>query len=257
LPKAKLTFILPQITLQMLKYFVASVIGIFSAFYSIAQPLKQAAVFYKNGIKFKEKGLYYEAIAAFKKAITLNKKNDSAYLQTALIYATINKADSAIIILKNAVKIIPGFSSAYITLGNIYRDNKNNQDEAIVNYLNALTTDSANKEIFYGLAWSNNAKKYYREAIKYGIKALEIDNNYKAAYNELGHAYHQLNAYEECIAQFKKNLAISVNDLPLLYSGYCYTELKQKEEALKIYEQLKNINARMAEGLKKKIDAIK
>jgi tetratricopeptide (TPR) repeat protein len=240
----------------MFKYFYTFSIGILIAAFTMAQPVKQATVFYKNGGMLEEKGMYYEAIAAYKKTISLNKRYDSAYLKMGALYTKINKPDSAIIILKNAVKIIPGFSGAYSALGSIYRDIKNDPGEAINNYLNALKTDSTNKVILYSLAWCNNAKKYYREAIKYGIKALEIDNNYKAAYGELGHAYHQLNANEECIAQFKKNLAISVNDLPLLYSGYCYIELKQKDEALKIYEALKKTNARMAEGLKKKIDAV-
>ncbi len=240
----------------MFKYFYIFSIGILITDFTMAQPPKQAIALYKKGVLLEEKGMFYEAIAAYKKAISLNKKYDSAYLRTGAIYTKINKADSAIIILKNALKLIPGFSQGYIALGNIYRDIKNNPDEAIVNYKSALKTDSTNKVIFYSLAWCNNAKKYFREAIKYGIKALEIDNDYKPAYNELGHAYHQLNANEECIAQFKKNLAVSVNDLPLLYTGYCYTELKQKDEALKIYEELKKINARMAEGLKRKIDGL-
>lgn len=240
----------------MFKYFCTLLISFLTAAVVMAQPVKQAAVFYKTGLKLEQKGMYYEAIAAYKKAVSLNKKYDSAYLRMGAIYTKINKADSAVIILKNAVKIIPGFSGAYFALGGIYRDIKNNPGEAINNYLNALKTDSANKVIFYSLAWCSNAKKYYREAVKYAIKALEIDNDYKAAYNELGHAYHQLNANEECIAQFKKNLAVSVNDLPLLYTGYCYLELKQKDEALKMYEELKKINPRMAEGLKRKIDAM-
>jgi tetratricopeptide (TPR) repeat protein len=240
----------------MFKYFYTFFMGILIAAFTMAQPPKQAVALYKTGVKFEEKGMFYEAIAAYKKAISLNKKYDSAYLRTGAVYTKINKPDSAVIILKTAVKVIPGFSKGYTELGNIYRDIKNNPDEAIINYTKALKTDSTNKVIYYSLAWCNNTKKYYREAIKYGIKALEIDNNYKAAYNELGHAYHQLNANEECIAQFKKNLAVSVNDLPLLYTGFCYTELKQKDEALKIYEELKKINPKMAEGLKRKIDGL-
>lgn len=221
----------------------------------IAQPVKKASTFFQNGVKLGNKGLYNEAITSFKKAIALNKKYDSAYLEMGMIYAKTNKPDSAIIVLKNAVTIMPDFANAYITMGNIYRDVKNNQDEAIANYLSALKIDSTNKVTLYSLAWSHNAKKYYREAIKYALKALAVDNNYKPAYNELGHAYRQLNAFEEAIAQFRKNLSISYNELPLLYIGYCHLELNQKEEALKVYEELKKTNVKMAEGLKKKIDA--
>ncbi|MBK9532248.1 MAG: hypothetical protein IPO42_10735 [Chitinophagaceae bacterium] len=42
----------------------------------------------------------------------------------------------------------------------------------------------------------------------------------------------------------------------MLYSGYAYTELNNKEAALEHYEALKKINERMANNLKKKIDAM-
>ncbi len=240
----------------MFKCFVIFLPAVFGACMLWAQPVKQAAAFLNKGIKFEERGLFNDALAAYKRAVLLDKKYDSAYLKLGLLYTKINKADSAIIIYKNALKVLPGFAGANIAMGNIYRDIKRKPDEAIANYLQALKTDSTNKETYYSLAWCNNAKGYYREAVKYAIKALDIDNNYKAAYNELGHAYHKLNANDEAILQFKKNLSISINELPLLYSGYCYIEMKQKDEALKMYEALKKINARMAEGLKRKIDAL-
>ena len=240
----------------MFKCFVIFLPAAFWVCLVCAQPAKQAAVFLNKGIKFEERGLFNDAIAAYKKAIVLDMQYDSAYLKLGLLYTKINKADSAIIIYKNALKVRPGFAVANIAMGNIYRDIKRKPDEAIANYLLALKTDSTNKETYYSLAWCNNAKGYYREGIKYAVKALEFDNNYKAAYNELGHAYHKLNANEEAILQFKKHLSISVNELPLLYSGYCYIEMKQKEEALKMYEELKKINTRMAAGLKKKIDGM-
>jgi len=238
----------------MLKRFFTFLFFIITVAMATAQPQKQAVQFYKAGKKLKDKGYYNEAITAFKKATAFNKKYDSAYVQMGIIYTKISKADSAIIILSNAVKVIPGFAGAYILMGNIYRDYKNNPDEAITNYLNALKTDSINKATYYSLAWCNNAKGNYREAINYGKKSLEIDNNYKPAYNELGHAYRKLNAYTECVEQFKKNLAISINELPLIYSAYSYLELNQKGEALKMYEELKKINEKAAEGVKKKID---
>jgi tetratricopeptide (TPR) repeat protein len=253
--RAKLAFILPQNYVIMLKHCSAFIACILMACILMAQPVKKAGTFFQNGIKLGNKGLYNEAISSFKKAIALNKKYDSAYLEMGMTYAKISKPDSAIMVLKNAVTIMPGFANAYIAMGNIYRDVKKNQDEAIANYLSALNIDSTNKVTLYSLAWSNNAKQYYREAVKYALKALAIDNNYKPAYNELGHAYRQLNAYEEAIVQFRKNLAVSYNELPLLYIGYCHLELNQKDEALKVYEELKKTNVKMAEGLRKKIDA--
>lgn len=242
----------------MSKYFYTILLAVFSTLLVVAQPPKPspALIAFNNGKALKDKGMFGESILSFKKAISLNKKYDSAYLELARVYASAGKADSAVISLNQATKLIPGFTGAYVLMGDLYRDYIKNPDLAIANYLNALKIDSSNKTTYYSLAWCSNAKGYYREAIKYGIKALEIDNNYKPAYNELGHAYRQLKAFGECIEQFKKNLAISVNELPMLYSGYSYMELNQKENALQMYEELNKLNPKMAAALKKRLDAM-
>jgi tetratricopeptide (TPR) repeat protein len=148
------------------------------------------------------------------------------------------------------------YTDALIAMGKIYRDQKQNFDSALIFYNKAAQTDSTKKEVFYALAWVHNAKKEYEAAIPYAIKALEIDNGYRPAYGELGHAYRASKKYAEAIEQFKKNLAVSVVDVAILYSGFCYTELNNKEAALEQYEALKKLNERMAGSLKKKIDTM-
>jgi tetratricopeptide (TPR) repeat protein len=240
----------------MTKKTILFLIGILTIFVAVAQPNKQAVAALNAGIAFKERGVFDKAITSFKKAIALNKKYDSAYLQLGKLYTQISMADTAILLYKKAVKTIPGFTDGYIALGNVYRDYKSNPEDAITNYFQALKLDSTNKFILYSVAWCYNAKANHREAIKYAVRALEFDNNYIPAYNELGHAFRQLKAYEEAVIQFQKNLAISVNEMPLLYCGYCYVELKQKDNALKIYGELNKLNPTRAAFLKKKIDAM-
>jgi tetratricopeptide (TPR) repeat protein len=241
----------------MTKRTLLFLIGFFTIIIAVAQPKKQAAVAaLKAGMDFKAQGVFDQAIISFKKAIALDKKYDSAYFQLGMLYTQISMADSAILLYKKAVKTNPGYVNGYIALGNIYRDYKSNPEDAITNYLQALKIDSTNKVTLYNMAWCYNAKADHREAIKYAVRSLQIDNNYIPAYNELGHAYNTLKAYEEGAEQFKKHLAISVNEIPLLYCGYCYIELKQKDNALRIYEELNKLNPKRAEFLKKKIDAM-
>ena len=42
----------------------------------------------------------------------------------------------------------------------------------------------------------------------------------------------------------------------MLYSGYSYMELNQKDNALKMYEELNKLNPKMAAALKKRLDAM-
>lgn len=239
----------------MLKYFLVLVISTLTTAAIYAQPAPKAVPFFKKGQQLSNKGVFNEAIVSYKKAIALDKKYDSAYLELGTLYLKIGMNDSAVALLKRAVKIKPSFIDAHLLLGIIYRDYIRNSTEAIVHYTNAFKLDSTNKLTLYSLAWCNNDKGYFREAIKYAIKALEVDNNYRPAYNELGHAYRSLSAYQEGIEQFKKNIAISVNEQPLYYSALCYIELNDKAGAEKMYEELKKINSKSADPLRKKIDA--
>ncbi len=225
-------------------------------FASSTAQMYNAKGFYRSGLELKTKGRIFEAMSAFRQAIKLDKKFDSAYYEIGLIYSQTTTPDSAVWYFNKAISLKPLMALAHIALGNFYRDNKPNYDSALICYFNALKTDSLNKLTYYSIAWCYNAKSENEKAIPYGIKALEIDNTYRAAYNELGHAYRKTGKYREAIEQFKKNLAISVVDIAILYSGFCYVELKDKEGALQQYESLKKVNEKMAASLKRQIDAM-
>ncbi|MBL0055029.1 MAG: tetratricopeptide repeat protein [Chitinophagaceae bacterium] len=227
-----------------------------------AQPGRKAADYYRAGKEFKNSNRYYEALAAFKYALSLNKNMDSAHLELGEIYVRYSNYDSAIYHYNKALKINPVNTSGLFSLAGVYRNFKPRYDSAILCYrtilrydsLKAVVNDSLHKVCYYNIAWCYNAKKEYDSAFKTAAKALEIDNNFRAPYGEMGHAIRRMQKWEEGIAQFRKNLAISVVDLPMYYIGMIYTEIKDKESALKEYEELRKINPKMAESLKKTID---
>jgi tetratricopeptide (TPR) repeat protein len=217
---------------------------------------KTAIPFYKAGINYKQSNNFTEALNSFARAVLADPKFDSAYVEMGNIFSAGGKIDNGIYNYNKALKINPNYTAALFGMGKIYRDAKQNLDSAIFFFDAAEKIDKTNKEIYYGLAWIYNAKKEYDRAIPYAVRSLEIDNSYKPAYGELGHSYRATKKFAECIEQLKKNLAVSVVDVALLYSGYCYTELKNKEGAMQQYEALLKVNEKMAGALKKKIDAI-
>ena len=239
----------------MLKRFLPFLICL--TFFSAAHAQrKNARQFYKAGIAFKQVNNFGEALNSFTKAVSLDKKYDSAYVEMGNIYIGGGNMDLAIINYKQALAINADYTAALIGLGKIYRDSRQNFDSAIIYYTAAEKIDKTNKETYYALAWIYNAKKEHEKAIPYAIKSLEIDNTYKPAYGELGYAYRSTKKYSEAIEQFKKNLAVSVVDVVYLYIGYCYIELKNKEGAMQQYEALNKINEKMAGALLKKIEAM-
>lgn len=216
----------------------------------------KAMLFYKAGMAFKQNSNYNEALNSFNKAILVDKKFDSAYVEMGNIYSGGGNTDLAVYNYNKALIINPKYTNALIGMGKIYRDAKKNYDSAIIFYNAAEQLDKNNKETYYALAWIYNATQQYEKAISFAVKSLQVDNTYKPSYGELGHAYRSLKQFAECIEQLKKNLAVSVVDIALLYSGYCYIELKNKEGAMQQYEGLMKINEKMAAALKKKIDAM-
>lgn len=240
----------------MMRKFLPVVFSILISYTGFSQPFNNAKSFYRAGIDFKNKNMFAEAMASFKKAISLNKAFDSAYVEIGDLYVRTGRPDSGIIHYNKALSVNPKMIPALLSLGNVYRDVKPNYDSALSCYYAALKLDSFNKVTYYSIAWCYNAKADYEKAIPYAIKALEIDNNYKPAYGELGHAYRRTKKFTEAIEQFKKNIAVSKVDIPYFYSGMCYIELKNKEAALQQYEELRKINEKMAESLKKRIDAM-
>jgi Tfp pilus assembly protein PilF len=232
---------------------VLSSLLLFSA--ATAQRSK-ATPFFKAGFNYRQSNNFSEALIAFEKAVLLDKKFDSAYVEMGNIYSGGGKNDLALYNYKKALEINPTYVAALTGMGKIYRDGKHDLDSAIFYYNAAEQLDKTNKETYYALAWIYNAKREHEKAIPYAVRSLEIDNTYRPAYGELGFAYRVTKKYTEAIEQFKKNLAVSVVDVAFLYIGYCYTELNNKEGAMQQYEELKKINPTMAGALIKKIDSM-
>jgi tetratricopeptide (TPR) repeat protein len=233
---------------------VLTAIILFSMLTPSSAQVKDARYYYRSGMEHKNNNRLAEALADLNKAVALNKRFDSAWFEIGNLYTMNRNADMAIASFKKTIAVNRGFARAYATAGVVYKDGKLNNDSAMYFFQEAIKLDSGIKEAYYSIAWIHNAKKEYDQAIPYAIKALSIDNNYKAAYGELGHAYRFSKKYAECIEQLKKNLAISPVDIAYLYSGYAYLELNNKEGANQMYEELKKINEKMANTLKKKID---
>lgn len=242
-------------------YMIARVllISTFLFLFTIAYAQKQnkSLDFYNAGVALMEKKKFSEAINAFKAAINLNKRYDSAYFQLGNIYFIGNKDTLALKNYKKALSINPTMAGALFSCGKIFRYFSRNTDSAIHYYRAAALYDKTNKEILNNLAWGFNDKTNYDSAISYAIKSLEIDNNYKPAYGELGYAYRQSKRFADAIIQFKKNLAISTVDVAIQYTGFCYVELNNKAAALEQYEVLLKINTKMAAALKREIDKLK
>ena len=239
----------------MLKQMLIFVLALVISFSTHAQPPKVAVSLFKSGKQMIQQGLFYNAIQNFRKATTIYKNYDSAFLEWSNIYIRINKPDSSIYVWNLAIKQSPKMLLAYKTLGRIYRDNKSQYDSAKLYYSKVLKIDSTDKENFYNVSWCCNATKDFDNAIIYAIKALGIDVNYRPAYGELAHAYRNNRKMDEGLATFKKYAALSTSEQPLFYCGMIYLETNQYDKLQETIDELNKKGAKSsADGLKKRWD---
>ncbi|HMD00915.1 MAG TPA: tetratricopeptide repeat protein, partial [Ferruginibacter sp.] len=241
---------------QMYKRLIVITLALFSICSIQAQPPKTAQIVYQQGVDFMMKENYQKAMISFFKAVSLYKQYDSALFQMGNINAHFQSFDTAINFYKKALAANPRYVEALINLGGLYKNTQHDINSALGCYLKVIAIDSTNKDALVWVAWCYNNLKHYDKAIPYAIKALDLDNNLKGAYGELGFAYKMSKRYAEAVEQFKKNIARSPNEIPMFYAGLCYIELKDKDGATSMYNELVKISSKLADGLKKKIDAM-
>jgi tetratricopeptide (TPR) repeat protein len=238
----------------MMKSLQALGVLIFLAANSFAQP-KTAQENYAEAMKLVKQGKIPESVPFFNAAIKLNPKHGDAYLQAGIVLTMLNQPNDALICLKQAQKLKKNNAVVFNSLGVLYKNGIGKPDSALF-YFKKLIPIKADTsvEYCYNIGWGFNATKQYDSAIKYLKKAIAINNNFKAGYKEISYSFYKGNKMQEGLDYFKSRLAISVVDVNLYYIGLMNSELGNKEEALKYYEQLKLLNERSAASLLKKIE---
>lgn len=118
--------------------------------------------------------------------------------------------------------------------------NDNNIQPSFVEFQKALELNPKDKEIHQALGVIYLTKlEDYPKAIKHFKEALDLDNNFSEASNNLGNAYAKTGKYTEAIEAYKtaisnpqyKNAAMALNNL-----GMVYYRLSRYDEALDAFK---------------------
>lgn len=120
----------------------------------------------------------------------------------------------------------------FIREGNKYY-NKNNFNEAEVNYRKSLSKDSTYKIGKYNLANSLYKQKNFGEAEKYytQIAENELDKNVRSkAFHNLGNTYMQNKDFQKAVDAYKQSLKSNPTDIDTKYNlSYALQMLKQQQ----------------------------
>ncbi|MEW6052679.1 MAG: tetratricopeptide repeat protein [Nitrospirota bacterium] len=119
--------------------------------------------------------------------------------------------------------------------------NDNNIQPAFVEFQKALKLNHKDKEIYHALGVIYLTKlEDYPKAIEHFEEALDLDESYSEASNNLGNAYAKMGRYHEAIKAYKtallnpqyQNASMALNNL-----GMVYYRLSQFDEALDAFKE--------------------
>ena len=143
----------------------------------------------------------------------------------------------------------------YNGIAEVYRDNKKDCVLAMEWYSKTLSINQNERKANYGIGYCLNSAGKCQEAIPYLKRAIESENNYPAAYVELGYSFYKTNNNSEAITQFDKAISLNPqNENARYYKGLVYISLKDKMNAQKMADQLKELGSKNTASLQERIN---
>ncbi len=213
--------------------------------------------YYKTGWAMNDLEEYADAITHLEK-YEPGENDDIAKKYAEIGYAnySVEDNDEAIEAYTKALSAKPGYGTALRGLGNVYYDNTEEYDEAIKYFELALEKDEENSQsVYYKLGWLYNDAENYDDAIDVLEKAVDYDAEDPGTREELGYAYYMQQNNTNAMAQLDKAIALDPKSkLGYYYKGLTYLAMDKKEDAMQVYNKLKNVDAAQAEKLLGKIN---
>jgi tetratricopeptide (TPR) repeat protein len=215
---------------------------------------KDDDIYYRKAVSENDLGKYNEALVSINKANELNPDNVKFINELAFTYYSLRNENEALKYYDRALTLDAKSVAAVNGRADVYRKLKKNPTEAIKIYAKAIELNPKNIKANYWTAWCYNELGKPAEAIPYLKKVIEVDDKYVSAYTELGYCDYSLKNYDDALVNFKKAFALEKTELNLYYTGLCFIGKKEKAAATKMMNDLKAMNSKYAEDLKKLID---
>lgn len=214
-----------------------------------------ARIYYKMGTEEAPKsGLNYVGLAKLEqasnsgksqeyisKALDLGKKDPETVLEIADFYTLNKKSDKALEVLEVIKKKESKNPYLFLALGDAYLQ-KNDGNNALQNYeRNALPLNPGLPDTYVKIGRLYSRTRNYDMAMEFYTKAIQKDNQFSPAYQEVAEVYFKAGLYKKAIEAYDKYLAIADKDADsdFRYASFIFLN-KDYEKALSILEPLVN-----------------
>lgn len=210
---------------------------------------------YRKGFMQNAQKNYADAKASLSKSLLLKKDNLNTYLELGYASSRLKENDLAISQYKKAIELGPNDYVAYNGIGEIYRDNIKDRNEAMRWYTKSLAIKPKERKACFGMGFCLNSQKKFSEAVDFLITAIQQEPDYTAAYVELGYSYYQLDRNSEAIENLNKARGLNPkNENCRYYATLLYIKMGNKSMAQKMVDELKDLGSKYSEELQLKIN---
>lgn len=176
---------------------------------------------FRAGNTAKDTGSLDVAAAEFEKAVAVDPKEASGYINLAFVYRELGKSTEALEVMKKSVAVDSLSFYAWSNLGAAYKDAKE-YDLAAKAFERVVYLAPADREVSFGaLAQLGDImfdKKDYNKALEYYGKAAEIKTEDAALQYQVGASNYQMGKYEEAAVAFARCADLTRDKDPSLFS---------------------------------------
>lgn len=197
---------------------------------------QEAESAYQKGLKLMEQGKWEEALASFRRILTIYE-NAEIYYNMGYINTVLERYDEAIVCFRKATEIDEAFARAYQKIGECYA--AMGEQVQAENYLQRAADIFLEKE-----SDPDSAEQVLKEILKVNPNTINV-------FNTLGIIYRRQARYEEAIHQYLRALRVSPQDENIFYNlGRCYYDLGDDPQAAKVLKRAVEVSPKFEEAQK-------
>ncbi len=224
---------------------------------STAPAAPGSAEYYLNeGNKYRDAKNYTQAIASYKRAISLKPALELAHFNLGYCQYLLDQYALALPSFQQAVKLQPNDSSNHYWLGVTYHHLKRYQP-ALASLQEAvrLKPDNAYYHHWLGEAYAEGFEQYDKAIPEY-LESIKLNPEYALSRNQLGLAYSEVDEPEMAVTAFQEAIRLKPTTA-LYYSnlGITYLDLGRREDAVAVQRKLSTLDQAKAKELAESIES--
>jgi tetratricopeptide (TPR) repeat protein len=200
------------------------------------------------GAAYLMQGRTNEAVAALRRALTLNANHGPAHDNLGIALVRQGKVTEAIAQFQQAVRLKPDYAETHLNLAAALVQERR-FEEAVTSYREALRLQPYHAEAHHRLARVLTHLGRRAEAVAAWQTTTTLDPRHFQAFSALGEALALLGQPQEAIASYRRAIELKPDHYPALMNLGCLLLDMKPEEALVLFERARQVRPDSAEAI--------